>query len=52
MRQMLCICAIGLAGARTLAAQGTPDDDKILTTFQNPVGNLITCRSRTTPISQ
>lgn len=41
MRQMLCICAIGLAGARTLAAQGTPDDDKILTTFQNPVGNLI-----------
>ena len=30
------------AGGRAFdSSQGAPDDDKVLTTFQNPVGNLI-----------
>ena len=35
------LCALALAGAGLIAAQGAPDDDKVLTTFQNPVGDLI-----------
>jgi hypothetical protein len=30
-----------MAGAGLLTAQGSPDNHKLLTTFQNPVGNLI-----------
>ncbi len=41
MRQTVYSCALALAGAGLIAAQGAPDDDKVLTTFQNPVGNLI-----------
>lgn len=33
--------AVALACAGLVAAQGAPDNDKLLTTFQNPVGNLI-----------
>jgi hypothetical protein len=33
--------ALALAYAGLLAAQGAPDNDKLLATFQNPVGNLI-----------
>jgi len=35
-------CALGLASAGLLMAQGTMENDKLLTIFQNPVGNLIT----------
>ena len=35
-RYALALTAIGL-----LSAQGAPDDNKVLTTFQNPVGDLI-----------
>jgi hypothetical protein len=41
MRQIMHFCALALAGAGLIAAQVAPDDDKVLTTFQNPVGNLI-----------
>jgi len=41
MRQVVYICALTLAGAGLMAAQAVPDDDKLLTTFQNPIGNLI-----------
>jgi hypothetical protein len=41
MRQTLYSCALALAGVGLLAAQGTEDSEKLLTTFQNPVGNLI-----------
>ena len=34
-------CAVVLAAVRLLAAQGAPDDGKVLNTFQNPVGDLI-----------
>src|SRR5579862_3044661 len=41
MRQIRYLCALALAGVGLMVAQGAPDDDKVLTTFQNPVGNLI-----------
>ncbi len=41
MRQIVCLFVLALAGAGLIAAQGAPDDEKVLTTFQNPVGNLI-----------
>ena len=41
MRQTVYFCAFALTGAGLILAQGAPDDDKVLTTFQNPVGNLI-----------
>src|SRR5579871_4595596 len=34
-------CTLAFAGAGMLWAQGTPDQGKLLTTFQNPVGDLI-----------
>jgi hypothetical protein len=41
MRSAIYFGAIALAGAGLILAQGAPDDDKLLTTFQNPIGNLI-----------
>ncbi len=41
MRQVVYICVLTLAGAGLLAAQAAPDDGNLLTTFQNPIGNLI-----------
>ena len=41
MRQTVYSCAFALAGAGLILAQGAPDDEKLLTTFQNPIGNLI-----------
>jgi hypothetical protein len=41
MRNTVYSCALALAGAGLIAAQGAPDDDKLLTTFQSPIGNLI-----------
>ena len=41
MKKMIRICLQVLACAGLLLAQGTPDDDKVLSTFQNPVGDLI-----------
>ena len=35
------LIALALAAASLLPAQGTSDDSKVLTTFQNPVGDLI-----------
>jgi hypothetical protein len=35
------VCTLALAGAGLLSAQGAPDDSKLLSTFQNPVGDLI-----------
>ena len=34
-------CTLAVACAGLLSAQGSPDNDKLLTTFQNPVGDLI-----------
>lgn len=34
-------CALAIACVGVLSAQGAPDDNKVLTTFQNPVGDLI-----------
>ena len=39
--KMLAFCTLALACAGLLSAQGAPDDSKLLNTFQNPVGNLI-----------
>ncbi len=39
-RNIIIICTVALT-CRLLIAQGTADDDKLLTTFQNPIGNLI-----------
>ena len=41
MKKMIRICLQVLACAGLVSAQGAPDDGKVLTTFQNPVGNLI-----------
>src|ERR1700739_51981 len=41
MRPIVYHCALALAGVGLIAAQGAPDNDKVLTTFQNPVGDLI-----------
>ena len=41
MRPVVHFCALALVCAALIKAQGGPDDDKLLTTFQNPVGNLI-----------
>jgi hypothetical protein len=41
MRQTVYFCVLALGCACLMAAQGAPDDDKLLTTFQNPLGNLI-----------
>ena len=41
MQQSSCFCALAIASAGLIAAQGDPDNDKLLATFQNPVGNLI-----------
>jgi hypothetical protein len=41
MRHTVYLCFLVLASAGWAAAQGAPDDDKLLTTFQNPIGNLI-----------
>ena len=41
MKQTTSLWTIALVCAGLLAAQGAPDNDKLLTTFQNPVGNLI-----------
>jgi len=41
MRQIRYCCVLALAGAGLIAAQGAPDDGKLLATFQNPIGNLI-----------
>lgn len=38
---MLVFGTLALACAGLLSAQGAPDDSKLLNTFQNPVGNLI-----------
>jgi hypothetical protein len=34
-------CAVALTAVRLLSAQTAPDDAKVLTTFQNPIGDLI-----------
>ena len=41
MKPTLSFCALAIARAGLLMAQGSPDNDKLLTTFQHPVGNLI-----------
>jgi hypothetical protein len=41
MRQTVYFCVLALGCTCLMAAQGAPDDDKLLTTFQNPLGNLI-----------
>jgi hypothetical protein len=41
MRPTVYLCAFALVGAGLILAQGAPDDEKLLTTFQNPIGNLI-----------
>ena len=41
MRHTVYLCLLVLASAGWAAAQGAPNDDKLLTTFQNPIGNLI-----------
>jgi hypothetical protein len=41
MRQSTYFSVLAFAGAGLVMAQGAPDDGKLLTTFQNPVGNLI-----------
>jgi len=41
MKQTTYSCALAFACAGLLAAQGGPGDDKLLSTFQNPVGSLI-----------
>jgi hypothetical protein len=38
---MASSCALALTVIGFLSAQGAPDDNKVLTTFQNPVGDLI-----------
>jgi hypothetical protein len=40
-KKMITICSQVLACASLLSAQGGPDEGKVLTTFQNPVGDLI-----------
>ena len=40
-RNIIGICTLALACTRLLSAQGSPDDGKLLSKFQNPVGNLI-----------
>jgi hypothetical protein len=37
----MTVCALALIGVGLLSAQAPPDDGKLLDTFQNPVGNLI-----------
>jgi hypothetical protein len=41
MRPTLTSCALVLIAVRLLSAQGADDDAKVLNTFQNPVGDLI-----------
>ena len=41
MRLVLNSCVLACAATGSLAAQGAPDGNKVLTTFQNPVGDLI-----------
>jgi len=40
-KKIWAFCILALACAGLLAAQGAPDDTKLLNTFQNPVGDLI-----------
>ncbi len=37
----MMVCTSALASAGLLSARGASDDGKLLSTFQNPVGNLI-----------
>src|SRR6185503_18714857 len=39
--KVIRVCSQVLVFAGLLSAQGAPDEGKVLTTFQNPVGNLI-----------
>ena len=41
MKLALKGCAIAFAATASLAARGAPDNNKVLTTFQNPLGDLI-----------
>ena len=41
MRQIASSFGLALTAIGLLSAQGAPDDNKLLTTFQNPVGDLI-----------
>lgn len=41
MKRRTCCCIVTLGIPGVLSAQGGPDDGKLLTSFQNPVANLI-----------
>src|SRR5215469_12497502 len=41
MRLTVNCCALAVAAVGLLQGQGAPDDNKLLATFQNPVGDLI-----------
>jgi hypothetical protein len=41
MKRISGLYMLAFACAGSVSAQGTPDQDKVLTTFQNPVGDLI-----------
>ena len=41
MKHAIGLCALALLCTSLLSGQGGPENDKLLTTFQNPVGNLI-----------
>jgi hypothetical protein len=41
MKRTLSGCAVIFTAVHIVAAQGAPDDAKVLSTFQNPVGDLI-----------
>lgn len=41
MKVKIGLCMLALACANFIWAQGAPDQGKLLTTFQNPVGDLI-----------
>jgi hypothetical protein len=38
---MMTVCTLAITSVSLLSAQGSTDDGKLLNTFQNPVGNLI-----------
>lgn len=41
VKKVIRTCSLALSGAAFLSAQTAPDQGKLLTTFQNPVGDLI-----------
>ena len=41
MKDTTAFCTLTLISATLLFGQGGPDDNKLLSTFQNPVGNLV-----------